>query len=48
MATALAGGYIGIPVDSNSNISRNIITLCESYEEIEEYASWLSNKLQMS
>ncbi|CAH8522340.1 unnamed protein product [Schistosoma curassoni] len=48
MATALAGGYIGIPVDSNSTISRNIITLCESYEEIEEYASWLSNKLQMS
>ncbi|CAH8480716.1 unnamed protein product [Schistosoma turkestanicum] len=41
MATALAGGYIGIPVDVNSTVPRNIITRCEQYGELEEYASWL-------
>nr|AAW27111.1 SJCHGC08995 protein [Schistosoma japonicum] len=46
MATALASAYIGIPVDDNTIIPRNVIPRCEGYFEIEEYASWLSNRLQ--
>nr|CAH8841638.1 unnamed protein product [Trichobilharzia regenti] len=46
MATALAGAYIGVPVhDSHGVLPRNVITRCERYNIIEEYAQWLSTRI---
>ncbi|CAH8841381.1 unnamed protein product [Trichobilharzia szidati] len=46
MATALAGAYIGVPVNDNYGVlPRSIITRCERYNIIEEYAQWLSTRI---
>ncbi|CAH8496028.1 unnamed protein product [Heterobilharzia americana] len=47
MATALAGANnIGLSANNITIVPRNVITRCEHYEVIEDYAVWLSSRLQ--